>query len=92
VPGSLAPASLIVTVQGEKIKEVCQMESIENRERHALEQIRRILAGLGPSSYIAEAIRGAFGEAAECQDTSGKEASPADELRQVRLPERTVQE
>lgn len=68
------------------------MESIENRERQALEQIGRIIAGLGPGSYIAEALRGAFGEDAEFQGTSGGAASLADELQQVRLPDRTVQE
>mgnify|MGYP007003802429 CR=1 FL=1 len=67
------------------------MESIENRERQALEQIGRIIAGLGPGSYIAEALREAFGGGAEFQSTAGGAANLADELRQVRLPDRTVQ-
>ena len=67
------------------------MESIENRERQALEQIGRIIAGLGSGSYIAEALQKAFGGDAEFQGTAGGAANLADELRQVRLPDRTVQ-
>lgn len=68
------------------------MQNIENRERQVLEQIGSIIAGLCPGNYIAAALREAFGGDTEFQGTSGGATSLADELQQVRLPDRTVQE
>lgn len=37
------------------------METMKNQDLQALEQIGSILAGLGPDSYIAAALKRSFG-------------------------------
>ena len=60
------------------------MESQKNQEQQALEQIRAIIETLGPDSYITSALQNIF--------SAPSEANPLDELQQIRLPEKTVQE
>ena len=60
------------------------MESQKNQEQQALEQIRTIIETLGPDSYITSALQNIF--------SAPSEANPLDEMQQIRLPEKTVQE
>jgi len=83
---------LIVTAQGGKIKEVCQMEIGKNQDRQALNQIKRILSGLGPDSYIAKALMGTFAKEVGCRENFEAAVGLAEELRQVRLPEQFVRD
>ncbi len=68
------------------------METMKNQDLQALEQIGGILAGLGPDSYIAAALKRSFG--IPQPDRAAPQKAPAlpDELRQVRLPEQVVRE
>ncbi len=66
------------------------METMKNQDLQALEQIGCILAGLGPDSYIAAALKRSFGTSRPDRPASQKAPAPPDELQQVRLPERTV--
>lgn len=65
------------------------METMKNQDLQALEQIGGILAGLGPDSYIAAALKRSFGIS---RSAPQKAPAPPDELRQVRLPEQVVRE
>lgn len=60
------------------------MKSQENQEQQALEQIRAIIETLGPDSYITSALQNIF--------SAPSEANSLDELQQVRLPEKIVEE
>ena len=68
------------------------METMKNRDLQALEQIGGILAGLGPDSYIAAALKRSFGITQTDRPASQKAPAPPDELQQVRLPEQVVRE
>ena len=60
------------------------MENVKNQEQQALEQIRAIIETLGPDSYITSALQNIF--------SAPSEANSLDELQQVRLPEKIVEE
>ena len=68
------------------------METMKNQDLQALEQIGSILAGLGPDSYIAAALKRSFGILQPDRVASQKAPAPPDELQQVRLPEQVVRE
>ena len=68
------------------------METMKNQDLQALEQIGSILAGLGPDSYIAAALKRSFGILQPDRAASQKAPAPPDELQQVRLPEQVVRE
>lgn len=65
------------------------MDTMENQDLQALEQIGGILAGLGPDSYIVAALKRSFGIS---RPAPQKAPAPPDELQQVRLPEQLVRE
>lgn len=62
--------------------------SQKNQEQQALEQIRAIIETLGPDSYIASALQNIFSASSEVPG----DPKLTDELQQIRLPEKTVQE
>lgn len=62
--------------------------SQKNQEQQALEQIRAIIETLGPDSYIASALQNIFSTPSEVPG----DPKLTDELRQIHLPEKTVQE
>lgn len=64
----------------------------KDQEREALEQIKAMVADLGPDSYIATAFRGVFDIAEENieNDFSGSPVDHAQELGE-QLAQRTVQ-
>ena len=68
------------------------MEITQNPEREALQQIKALVADLGPNSYIATAFRGVFDIAEENieNDFSGNPVDHAQELGE-QLAQRTVQ-
>lgn len=68
------------------------METMKNQDLQALEQIGGILAGLGPDSYIAAALKKGFGVPQSGQDDPQAAPASPEELQQVRLPEQLVQE
>ncbi len=68
------------------------METMKNQDLQALEQIVGILAGLGPDSYIAAALKKSFDIPRSGPNDPPKTPTPPDDLRQVRLPEQVVRE
>lgn len=56
------------------------METMKNQDLQALEQIGGILAGLGPDSYIAAALKRSFGILQPDRAASQKAPAPPDEL------------
>ena len=68
------------------------METMKNQDLQALEQIGSILAGLGPDSYIAAALKRSFGILQPDRAASQRAPAPPDELQQVRWPEQVVRE
>ena len=68
------------------------VEITKDQEREALEQIKALVAGLGPNSYIATAFRSVFDIAEENidNDFSGNPVDHAQELGE-QLAQRTVQ-
>lgn len=65
---------------------------MKNQDLQALEQIGGILAGLGPDSYIATALKRSFGISQSDQPNPWQAPTSPDELRQMRLPEQVVRE
>jgi len=67
-------------------------DATKEQELEALQQIKALVAGLGPRSYIATAFKGVFDIAQENieNDFSGNPVDHAEELG-VQLAERTVQ-
>lgn len=68
------------------------VEITKNQERGVLQQIKALVADLGPHSYIATAFRGVFDIAEENidNDFSGNPVDQAQELGE-QLAQRTVQ-
>ena len=68
------------------------VEITKNQERGVLQQIKALVADLGPNSYIATAFRGVFDIAEENidNDFSGNPVDHAQELGE-QLAQRTVQ-
>ena len=68
------------------------VEITKDQEREALQQIKDLVADLGPHSYIATAFRGVFDIAEENieNDFSGNPVEQAQELGE-QLAQRTVQ-
>ena len=52
------------------------METMKNRDLQALEQIGGILAGLGPDSYIAAALKRSFGISRSDRPAPQKASTP----------------